>query len=343
MQTPRKSTAETAGNNGNDLSRTGTGTGARAAATNAQWHITRFRANIFTNREWPTIYPQNRDDFSIGAEQSTSTVAGIAWSRPGLAKYRRCTLAVLTSNLLMSFYEPLGPQGKWVRVAIVNESLKRHFLGSVSGAGSLLRKSNIRTFTWCPAFKVPSVAQGDGDGSSYAVPDPESRWGIQLLAVTNDDNDVILLEVRRSSGTVPDTVNTYQMEVLSVTSLQDQVGNFPMVQPVSVFASAIRSRVKILSIACGPWVQRSAITESVHSATTAIAVVYGTRLKVIKLDVNLFPREEPRYKLEASFAEHSITSSGQDLGIYYFTGPLQWLYTVCSVPFSVKATVAHEI
>ncbi|KAK5677636.1 hypothetical protein LTS12_029448, partial [Elasticomyces elasticus] len=52
-----------------------------------KWHISRFRANIFTSTEWPTLHPQDRGAFSIGAEQSLSTVVGLAWSPPGLARH----------------------------------------------------------------------------------------------------------------------------------------------------------------------------------------------------------------------------------------------------------------
>ena len=275
------------------------------------------------------ISPQNRDDFSIGAELSESHIVGLSWSPPGLAKHRRCMLAVLTSNLILSFYQSIG-QGKWVRVAIVNDSLKQHFSKDFpqtemrTGIG--LRKRNIRSFTWCPALKIPDLGQqqsNDNDNDSCGIPNPRSRWGIQLLTVTNDCNDVIVLEAQTAQTGRLDESGYCSIRILSTyLPPSDQDEKYPSAQSNSIFASAMESRAKLLSIASGPWSVNTASTENIYRATVSLAAIYGTRLELLKLDATVTRGDQSQYELDTTITEHSISLSGR------FMGPLQWLYTV---------------
>lgn len=312
IQTPR-STAEQTTND------TGTAGG--------QWHFSRFRTNLFTASEWPVIYPQDRQTFSIGAEQSNSTIVGLKWSPPGLGRHRRCVLSVLTSNLMLSFYEPAGP-GKWTRVAIVNDALKSYFEPLVEEEGPRLRKSTIRSFSWCPPIKP---ARSDEPSTPYSVPDAETRWGVQLLAVTNDDNEVIFLRTQRSRLEANST-NSYGFNLLSVTALGDLAGNYPMIHPGSVFSTALKSRIKASQLSCGPWLSQTSETQQdAYSVTGNVVILYGTKVRVIKLDVALTHQNDTTesdspHKTIANAAELDAPSGlSQDR---HFTGPFQWLYTV---------------
>ncbi|PWY75331.1 hypothetical protein BO94DRAFT_589134 [Aspergillus sclerotioniger CBS 115572] len=286
------------------------------------WHSSRFRVNVFTNNEWPTIDPQNRDNFSLGAEQSISTVVALAWSPPGLSKFRRCVLAVLTSNLLVSLYEPVGFQGKWTRVAIVNHALGNHFRSFIEDDDTNLRKSNIRSFAWSPPLKLTAT---EHTSNPYAVLPAESRWGWHLLSVANDDNDVIFLRVQRS---IAEIGVPYEVVVLSVTPLNDPEGNYSQLQPSSVFAKILKSKVRILSMSWGPWVHASTESQK-NSASGHLAVIYGTTLKMIRLDIDMLSHSQgtrTHLKLEATSKENTPVCD-QDLGEYHFSGPLAWLHT----------------
>ena len=292
------------------------------------WHSSRFRVNVFTNNEWPTIDPQNRDNFSLGAEQSISTVVALAWSPPGLSKFRRCVLAVLTSNLLVSLYEPVGFQGKWTRVSIVNSALGNHFRSFIQDEDTHLRKSNIRSFAWSPPLKLTAT---EHTATPYAVLPAESRWGWHLLSVANDDNDVIFLRIQRS---ISEIGTPYDASVLSVTPLHDPAGNYSQLQPSSIFATILKSKVKILSMSWGPWLH-APVENQKDSASGYLAVTYGTTLKVIQLDINMLSHRQgtnPRteLKLEATSKENTPVCD-QDLGEYHFSGPLAWLHTVCPI------------
>lgn len=292
-----------------------------------QWHFSRFRTNLFTASEWPVIYPQDRQTFSLGAEQSNSTIVGLKWSPPGLGRHRRCVLSVLTSNLMLSFYEPVG-LGKWTRVAIVNDALKSYFEPLVQEKGPKLRKSTIRSFSWCPPIKAP---RSEKPSTPYSVPDAETRWGVQLLAATNDDNEVILLRTQRSKPE-PNSTSSYVLKLLSITALGDLAGNYPMIHPGSVFSTALKSRIKASNLSCGPWLfQTSGTQQNTYSVTSNVAVLYGTKLRVVKLDVKLThendtTKSDSRHKTSAKTTELTGLS-----GICYdrhYTGPFQWLYSV---------------
>ncbi|KAB8234360.1 uncharacterized protein BDW43DRAFT_60238 [Aspergillus alliaceus] len=302
------------------------GSGSGSQATGKDWNVTRIRTNVFTNKEWSIIHPQKRENFSIGPEQSLSTIVGLAWSPPGLAKYRRCLLAVLTSSLLLSFYD-IGPQGRWTRAAIVNNYLRSYFKPSVDDKELRLRKCNIRAFTWCPPLKVPTA---DQHPTSYTVPPSESRWGMHILAVTNDDNDVILLQARRSTD--PTSVSPYSFEVLSVIALDAHVGSYENAQPGSIFSSALSTRSRASSMSPGPWMYHpSGNSTGVCSAIGNLAITWGTKLKMVRHVIKLVsddeqPNDVVGYKALCESEEISSVYGGL-LNNYQLTGPLHWFYT----------------
>ncbi|KAL4757846.1 uncharacterized protein BDW70DRAFT_105381 [Aspergillus foveolatus] len=312
--------------------------GTSPYASSIEWHRIRFRANVFTINEWPIMFPQPRDHFSVGAEQSFSTVAGIGWSPPGLAKYRRSVLAVLTSNMILTIYAPTNNPGKWTRIAIVNKSLEIFFHESIENGTPNLRtqsfrrdiedntartrKTNIRAFTWLPPLKVPA--------KNELYPAPESRWGFFLLAVTNEDNDMVILQVQPSSS---EQASQYPLCVngVSTVSLPTSAGFGPALQFNSLLAQAVRSQVRSLYLSSGPWLyqteKRDGSGEYPIVATTNVATIQGVNLRVVKLSVNLELRnpdshDEPRYNLTFSASENVEIPVGRT--DFAFTGPIRW-------------------
>ncbi|KAI2795299.1 hypothetical protein POX_a01905 [Penicillium oxalicum] len=220
-----------------------------------EWSITRLRVNLFTQAEWQNIQPQNRDDFSIGAEQSTSTVVGLAWSPPGLARFRRSVLAVLTSNLLLSLWESAGMPGQWNRVAVINHA-----------------------FHLDPTAPAP-LRLG---------PQAESRWGVHLLMVINDANEAVLLRIQRSAGG-KDLSVPYSVQKLALYPFDNVQKHYPQSCPGSLLEKALQIKARALSVSCGPWlaVAEGEGDEDPFSATAMIAVSFGTRLRTFKALVTL--------------------------------------------------------
>ncbi|CAI7617824.1 unnamed protein product [Penicillium pancosmium] len=290
------------------------------------WDITRIRVNTFTNAEWAPIPPQNRDDFSLGAEQSTSTAIGLAWSPAGLARFRRSVLAVLGSNLILSLWEPIGPRAIWTRVAIVNHALHPDPSAPSTLTGELLRKANIRSFHWCEPLKTP-VPPEDSDQAS----EPESRWGVQLMSVTSDANEVVLLQIKRNANSTSST-RSYHIEKLTSYQLHGEK-NTPKVCSGSILQKTLRLKSRILSISTGPWTPLHATKKNgVHSTSAMIAAVYGKQLYPLKTTITLRRSDNgtnttAKYQVTAELADHSLADSSSKWAYCQIEGPIKWIHT----------------
>lgn len=290
--------------------------------------MTRVRANLFTNSEWPTYLPGNRDDFSVAADLSESNVVGLAWSPAGLGKYRRSVLAVLTSNLVLSLWEPIGLKKQWTRVAVANHVFWSHLQPSQDPNSHGFREVNIRSFTWCESLK-PSTPSAD---SSF-LHSHESRWGIPLLMVVNDFNEVMLVRVRRSDPTNSPS-KPYDLQILARHSLKNpEIKDSPLCSG-SLFEKAIKDRQRTTALSCGPW-QISPATRpgNFGCAVAMIAAVCGTQLRLMKLEVTLgssLGETSQQYTLVTHLIEHPLDQLNEKWAYHNIAGPLRWLHTVRS-------------
>lgn len=302
-------------------------------------------------------WPRERDAFSIGAEQSLSSVAGLAWSPPGLATHRRSLLAVLTSNLVLSLWE-IEKEGsletrKWARVAIINHALREHFASQkqknddtetsptsssqTSKPWARYQKRRIRAFTWLPPLN--RGCQTDLDPFARSPINSPSRWGHHLLAVVNDINNTIILRIQRKRslnhrGTAE---GRYIIEVLTEVSIHDPHQAFNMVHEGSLFASALQCHARVMAISAGPWIGgQGSLGEKDNGiespAKLILAAVYGSRLVLVDLIVT-FPSGDGGHDtsslgdIQATRIDEIIVS-GVDLNKVNVTGPLHW---VCNV------------
>ncbi|KAL4798448.1 transcription factor IIIC subunit delta N-term-domain-containing protein [Aspergillus venezuelensis] len=303
------------------------------------WHRTRFKANVFTINEWPIMFPQTRNHFSVGAEQSMSHVVEVAWSPPGLTKYRRSVLAVLTTNMLLSIYALSSTSGKWTRIAVVNKVLEEYFRESIESdtlgernsnlfrrdledKSARLRKTNVRSFTWTPTFKVPA--------EDRKYPGPESRWGIPLLAVTNEDNEMVFLKIQTAKTERQTTGEALSIEAVATIPLPPVTGYDQVIRPGSLFASAVRSKVRTLSLASGPWLfdeEEQGEEDDSTFAELNVAAIQGTKLRIVKLGVALEPRtgesEQSPYKLSFHAVENTTLDTTR-IDDHALTGPIRW-------------------
>ncbi|KAH8690029.1 transcription factor IIIC subunit delta N-term-domain-containing protein [Talaromyces proteolyticus] len=285
------------------------------------WTSAKIRTNLFTHAEWEVAWPSDRDSFSIGAEQSLSTVGALAWSPPGLGRHRRCVLAVLTSNLLLSFYEADGRRKTWSRVAVVNHALDAYFRAHAKQhghgeTGSAVRKSRVRAFAWCPPLK-----REEGDGEL-------ARWGEQLLVVSTDDNDVVLVRVMRN-GLKSITEDQYVLNVVAHIHVnQPGVRKFGMVCGSSLWADALEMRARVLHLSCGPWRRAVRVDEegdSVDGSGAMVALVYGSRLQFINVHAAAGESDRDQWvRAHLSMAPDALFSKLSLDGVN-FTGPLQWI------------------
>lgn len=66
------------------------------------------RVDAFFQEHHPQLNLFTISEFSVSVEQSDPVVNALAWSSSGLGLHRRAMLAVLTSNLLLAFWEING-------------------------------------------------------------------------------------------------------------------------------------------------------------------------------------------------------------------------------------------
>ncbi|KAL4963490.1 uncharacterized protein BDV14DRAFT_90611 [Aspergillus stella-maris] len=317
--------------------------GTSPPLSSKDWHRTRFKANVFTINEWPIMFPQTRNHFSVGAEQSMSHAVELAWSPPGLTKYRRSVLAVLTTNMLLSIYALSSTSGKWTRIAVVNKILEEYFRESIESdtlgernsnlfrrdledKSARLRKTNVRSFTWTPAFKVPAVDR--------RYPGPESRWGIPLLAVTNEDKEMVFLKIQTAKTEQQSTGEALSIEAVATIPLPPVTGYDQVIRPGSLFASAVRAQICTLSLASGPWLYDEEEQDKGDStfAELNVAAIQGKKLRIVKLGVALEPQTEesqPPYK----FIFHAVENTTLDttrIDDHALTGPIRWTHEMAS-------------
>lgn len=288
--------------------------------------MARVRANLFTNSEWPIYLPGNRDDFSVAADLSESIVIGLAWSPAGLGKYRRSVLAVLTSNLVLSIWEPVGLKQQWTRVSIVNHIFWPQLQPSQDPSSHIFRKANIRSFTWCESLKPSTPAAG-----SSLLYSSQSRWGIPLLTVVNDLNEVIMLRVGRS-GLVNNSSRPYDIQILARQSLRDHGPSEISPSSGSLFEKAVKERERTTALSCGPW-QMSPATRpgNFGRAIATMAAVCGTHLRFIKIEITIgssLGQMSQHYTLATNLMDHPLSQTSEKWAHRHITGPLRWLHTV---------------
>lgn len=190
-----------------------------------------------------------------------------------------------------------------------------------------MRKASVRSFAWCPPLKT----QSPNSDTVSSVAAPECRWGLFLLTITNDDNDVICLQVKRST-----TSNRYSAEMKCLFSLHDLEDAYSGPLPHTLFSSALKSGIRASSISSGPWISNDK-SDAAYSATSLISIVYGTKLKIVKLDATLRQgkTETERYIAAADFTEFS-TLPPAHMSSHNFTGPFQWVPMVGSVDLYLR-------
>lgn len=287
--------------------------------------MTRVRANLFTNAEWPAFLPGDRDQFSVAGEQSTAHIIGLAWSPAGLAKYRRSVLSVLTSNMVLSLWEPLGLQQQWTRVEIVNHALWSQSEHSQDPSCHEYQKTNIRSFTWCDSVKA-STPEDSPTLSAH-----ENRWGTSLLVVVNDLNQISLIQLRRSTP-ANELPKHYGLQILATYPLKDQDPINDLLCSGSLLENALKKRRRTISLSCGPWLRSNREAPGGSEGTIAvIAAVCGTQLLLIKIEAmfeHMAQNNAQQCTLSAKLEEHPLELSNRKWANNHITGPVGWLHTV---------------
>ena len=194
-------------------------------AEHAFWHVETIRVNQFTDKEWPMLAPTTLTHLSLGEEQSSSTVCSLAWSTEGVGVHTRTVLAVLTTNLILSLWESNGEIGTWRRAFIVNPTLR------AEGDNRNRKEERARAFAWLPTIRTS----------------PNERQGPQLLIVADDDDNAIILHVKRETA---NNSSDWKAALIYKHKLPPQENVAPQRQ--SLLQQALQAS-PISKIECGNW------------------------------------------------------------------------------------------
>jgi hypothetical protein len=234
-------------------------------------------------------------------------------------------LTVLTSNLVLSLWEPLGLKKQWTRVGIVNHAYWPKPEHSQDPNDHGFRKTNIRSFAWCDSFKASTSTDPS------ALPSHESRWGVSLLVVVNDMDEISIIRVDRSKP-IDASSKCYGLQILATHILENHESNNNFVCAGSLFARAWKEQQRTTSLSCGPWLSSpSENSDNIDCAVAVVAAVCGTQLRLIKLEAvfkNSIQNKLQQCRLSASLKKHPLEYSNERWASHNITGPIGWLHTV---------------
>ncbi len=229
--------------------------GKRDDSEESQWHRSRVQVNLFTAREVPYVRPLGFDNFSIGEEQSLSNAVTLGWSPTGLAKHRRCALAVLTANHVLSIWaSDAHPKDSrsWKRVLVVNHGLQQYFENldvlqeDVQDERVLAKlRTRVRSFGWSPNPRDAT--------SSLKYRRSGAFWpgGLHFLAVANDNNEIVVLEVLSPYNSLGSPRLEWSIKVCTHFNASHPVVDYG----VTSLPCVLSPRTYIEYLAWSPWVE----------------------------------------------------------------------------------------
>ncbi|KAJ9633015.1 hypothetical protein H2204_007405 [Knufia peltigerae] len=263
--------------------------GSRGLPQDSQWRKSMFSVNQFQDEEWSHVSLATIRHFSIGEELSDSIIISLAWSPPGLGLHRRNVLAILTSNLVLSFWEGDGKLDQWKRTAVVNQHLPiNDDCDSTTDLAMQREERRIRAFCWIPPIKA---------GSSI-------KWGQHLLAVADDSDRISLFRVTKKERS---KVGHWSFEVLGQHAIEPVTPeSFNGGSLASVLSVSSRvSRIKASEIQEDNSANRKTFTFTLH-----LRRANGGFPKAVSVKFHVDPGNEP-----ADSASHEMSLTSQDSGV----------------------------
>ena len=200
----------------------------------------------------------------------------LSWSPPGLAKHRKCAIAILTSNLALSIWAPDAKPSSalsWKRRLVLNRTLDDFLQESEDlqdmdhdeSLEMLKRSQRIRSFAWCPPLRFSSTS--DQHSSS-----PADIWGHSLIAVSNDCNQVILVEITSPYQQISTNENNWESSILAhFSTAHFDKDDLPKL--AWTYEDYLRKRDYASYLAWSPWL-------NVDDGSLQSFVAYATHTKI---------------------------------------------------------------
>jgi hypothetical protein len=260
------------------------------------WEKLHLRTNAFDIAHVDIEEPLAWSSSSIGEEISASEVVALDWSPQGLAKHKRCALAVHTQNLALSIWAPtVQPRSlaSWKRHIVINRELQRYYISlhpeEAFGPGKdkserLKRLQRVRAFAWSPtAAMARSVEE-----MPYTASDVSNEV---LMAVSNDNNEVIILRMP-STLCIPTSPTDTSNKVSVVGRFNVLLGDLKIPELSWTFEDHLQCQTFASQLAWSPWfvVETGTLMAIIVCATTTKLifrrVMISTKLKGINVQLN---------------------------------------------------------
>lgn len=222
----------------------------------------------------------------------------IAWSPPGPAKYRRCLLGVLTANYILSLWESEADPSQelgWKRCMIINNELKKHNLNEdPTGEDDennpetiklQRRKNRINSFGWSHTYRL----------------DAQDRWGIHLIAISNDCNDIIISRITSAYDSLATGQVNLTLEVLARINIELEMNGStdPFAKVNTARRKITHVRRTIRSLAWSPWIQNTSHRRNSLLACAVQGEVYIAKIHVsIVEDSSVYSSSAPRISVD---------------------------------------------
>lgn len=275
---------------------------------NDKWQRVRLTVNRFHESELPLLDPLPWGTFSVGEEQSLGSAVSLAWAPPGLVKYRRCALAVLTSNYELSIWAPMmgaKSQNGWARISALNLCLRKYFIDLLEHAS--LSRGGIRDdFTWRARSRIKAFAFAPqmlaADLVNVNLPRSEGLF----VVTANDLNELVVIYVENNA------VKTGIVDNASLEASVDLVVAVPAVSNQVEYSPEPPDRASALSdVAWSPW------WPAKKTCVSKIAYIISGELRLRGCCV-----ENVNGRPKLSMSEHEVTVAG------IHVGPLHWSISV---------------
>ncbi|KAF2759972.1 hypothetical protein EJ05DRAFT_537156 [Pseudovirgaria hyperparasitica] len=250
------------------------------------WHRVQFRVNLWAFEELPRMRITSSKILSVGEEQSESEIAVMKWSLPGLAQYSRCALAILTTNLRLSLWAPLGDPRKsscWTRVLVLNTAMERYLSlpapitdGPTVDETLPRLRGRIRQFAWACPTRVPTASD-------------IGSWSAHLLMAANENNEVFIMNVKTTKDTCQSLRWSVEvMEHFTIATKNKDKGPEDSLK----LNESYRRKSYAKDLAWSPWYSQEGILTS--------TIAYTAQCQLQFRQVQLIERDDHRTTLQLS-------------------------------------------
>lgn len=261
-----------------------------------------------------------------------------SWSPPGMTRHRRSLLAVLTTNLVLSIWastkDPKDSRS-WERVKIVNNTIREYFERvqqheglEANEAEELTRlRTRIRAISWSKTCLIDGTQR-----DSRRL----QKWGLSVLAVANDNNEIVLLHFFTSDSSIQTQTKNWQAEVLGHFRGPASSATLPFLASSSLLAVALNKRPFVSELSWSPWTATNG-----HGMFAIMSYLAGDKLRLRRVSINnsniVAGESLPDNKLfTLDVDEQDLDLCNDPVTVASFTGPLRWYDKVCTSHMSLR-------